>query len=307
MGKRELVLIAVFVVLGIVVYQLTAPPPPPGSEGVSLSGIFRNMKRGVQGARESATADSQQTAAVDAAVRELRVNISRSSDVTVTGEDRDRHRGRDARHGARVRSGGGQGRRERDHAEDRAGRRRARGEPWTRTAARNLPQNSGISQMVDRAQGAQAPGPADRAAHRAAGGPAARGRRDHGVARRDARSTGFAGRVVLTHSGGALEIDDVALAQAQRAKQPRHREAGDGPDDGRRDRRRPDDQRDRRAARDRGAQHRAQDRRHERSQAAAARATAPAAKLRIDGPAHGGPARRPQHRDRRVAGRRRRR
>ena len=88
MGKRELVLISVFVVLGICVYQVTAPPPPPGSEGISLSGIFRNMKRGVQGARESATADSQQTAPVDAAVKELRVNISRSSDVTVTGEDR---------------------------------------------------------------------------------------------------------------------------------------------------------------------------------------------------------------------------
>ena len=58
MGKRELVLIAVFVVLGFCVYQLTAPPPPPGSEGVSIGGIFRNMRRDVQGARESAASDS---------------------------------------------------------------------------------------------------------------------------------------------------------------------------------------------------------------------------------------------------------
>src|SRR6476646_1662100 len=88
MGKRELVLISVFVVLGICVYQFTAPPPPPGSEGVSLSGIFRNMRRGVQGARESATADSEQSAAVPADVKELRINIPRPGDLTVTGEDR---------------------------------------------------------------------------------------------------------------------------------------------------------------------------------------------------------------------------
>jgi hypothetical protein len=88
MGKRELVLISVFVVLGIVVYQLTAPPPPPGSEGVSFSGIFRNMKRGIQGARETAPVDTQQTVPVEAAIRELRVNVQRTSNITVTGEDR---------------------------------------------------------------------------------------------------------------------------------------------------------------------------------------------------------------------------
>jgi hypothetical protein len=88
MGKRELVLITVFVALGFVVYQFTAPPPPPGSEGISLSGIFRNMKRGVQGARESATVDSQQTVAVAPNVKELRINITRPGELTVAGEDR---------------------------------------------------------------------------------------------------------------------------------------------------------------------------------------------------------------------------
>src|SRR5438445_614133 len=88
MGKRELVLVTVFVVLGFVVYQLTAPPPPPGSEGISLSGIFRNMKRGVQGARESATVDSAQTVTIAPNVKELRINIARAGDLTVTGEDR---------------------------------------------------------------------------------------------------------------------------------------------------------------------------------------------------------------------------
>jgi hypothetical protein len=88
MGKRELVLISVFVALGIVVYQFTAPPPPPGSEGVSIGGIFRNLRHGVQGARESATADHAQTMAVDPAVTSLRIGVLPNSDITLTGEDR---------------------------------------------------------------------------------------------------------------------------------------------------------------------------------------------------------------------------
>src|SRR6516225_5321646 len=88
MGKRELVLVVAFAVLGIVVYQFTAPAPPPGSEGFSIGGLIRNVRRGVQGPRETASADSSQSAAVPATVNELRLNISRASDITITGEDR---------------------------------------------------------------------------------------------------------------------------------------------------------------------------------------------------------------------------
>src|SRR5215831_17883871 len=88
MGKRELVLVAVFVVLGIAVYQFTAPPPPPGSTGFSVGGMMRSLRRGIHGARETATADSSVTAAVPASVSVLRLNISRASDITITGEDR---------------------------------------------------------------------------------------------------------------------------------------------------------------------------------------------------------------------------
>jgi hypothetical protein len=88
MGKRELVLISIFIVLGIAVYQVTAPPAPPGSEGVSVSGIIGRLRRGIRGARETAAADSTQTAAVDPSVRELRVKVARASDLTITGEDR---------------------------------------------------------------------------------------------------------------------------------------------------------------------------------------------------------------------------
>ena len=85
MGKRELVLIAVFVALGVVVYQVTAPPPLPGSDEISFSRIFRNMKRGIQGSRETATAESKQTVAIAASLRELRINITRQGELTVTG------------------------------------------------------------------------------------------------------------------------------------------------------------------------------------------------------------------------------
>jgi hypothetical protein len=88
MGKRELVLIALFLVAGVVVYHVTAPPAPPGSD-LSIGGIVHRMRRSVQGARESATAASKQTVPVDGSVRTLRIAIPRPSDLTVTGADRD--------------------------------------------------------------------------------------------------------------------------------------------------------------------------------------------------------------------------
>jgi len=206
MGKRELVLIAVFVVLGIGVYQLTAPPPAPGSEGFSLSSIFRNMKRGVQGARESATTDSQQTVPVDAAVKELRVNISRSSDVTVEGEDRT-----DVAAELHVTARGF------DQGEARAAANATTlkiervGDALVvaldSTAARNLPRNSGISQMVvvlkvPRRMALRMEPHSGRLVARQLAAAEIMGSRG------ETRLTGFAGRVVLTHSGGALEIAD---------------------------------------------------------------------------------------------------
>ena len=88
MGKRELVLISLFVVMGIVVYQFTAPPPPPGAEGFSFGGMVQKLKRGVQGSREMATAVANQSKPVDAAVRLVRLNIPRNNTLTITGSDR---------------------------------------------------------------------------------------------------------------------------------------------------------------------------------------------------------------------------
>ena len=88
MGKRELVLVAVFLVMGIVVYQFTAPPPPPGSEGVSIGGIVQKLKREVQGARENATASTTQSRPVDAAVKLVRLNIPRNNTLIINGSER---------------------------------------------------------------------------------------------------------------------------------------------------------------------------------------------------------------------------
>jgi hypothetical protein len=86
MGKRELVLISIFVVLGICVYQVTAPDS--GSDDVSIGGIVNKLRRNIRGARETAPVDWTQTTPVDAGVRELRVNLSRPNELTVIGEDR---------------------------------------------------------------------------------------------------------------------------------------------------------------------------------------------------------------------------
>jgi hypothetical protein len=88
MGKRELVLIVVFVVLGIGIYQLTAPPSAPGAPSASLSSIVENLRRSIHGAHEQASADSRQVVPVESGVTSLRLNLARPNDITVTGEDR---------------------------------------------------------------------------------------------------------------------------------------------------------------------------------------------------------------------------
>jgi hypothetical protein len=87
MGKRELILIAVFAVVGMAVYQFTAPPPAPGERGFSLSRIVDNMRREVRGNRASAEATNRAVQAVPPEIAELRVTLSRGA-ITITGEER---------------------------------------------------------------------------------------------------------------------------------------------------------------------------------------------------------------------------
>jgi hypothetical protein len=88
MGKRELVLIALFVLAGVVVYQVTAPPAPAGTD-LSVGGIFQRMRRNMQGARESATGESHRSIPVAASVQTVRINLPRASDLTITAAVRD--------------------------------------------------------------------------------------------------------------------------------------------------------------------------------------------------------------------------
>lgn len=89
MGKRELLLLAIFAVLGVAVYHVTAPPRAPGSQGFSVTRLIRNARRHINGNRESASAHSQASMPADASLRELRVNIMRGSALDITGEDRE--------------------------------------------------------------------------------------------------------------------------------------------------------------------------------------------------------------------------
>jgi hypothetical protein len=87
MGKRELLLIALFAAVGVVVYQVTAPPPAPGSQGFSIARMMQSLRRGVQGNRASAQVEKTHIELIDQDVQELRFVLG-GIDLTVTGEDR---------------------------------------------------------------------------------------------------------------------------------------------------------------------------------------------------------------------------
>jgi hypothetical protein len=207
MGKRELVLIVVFVVLGFGVYQLTAPPPPPGSEDISFGGIIGKMKRQIQGARETATADSEMTVPVPAGMRELRVNTTRSNDLTITGEDR-----LDLAAEMHVTARGYT----QDEAKTAANGTKLKIVPagdalvvsLDISAVKNQPRNIGINQMsivlkVPRRMTVRIEPHSGKMILSKLAGAEIMGSRG------ETHITGFTGRVVLTHSGGALEIDEL--------------------------------------------------------------------------------------------------
>jgi hypothetical protein len=87
MGKRELLLIVGFVILGAVVYQATAPPPAPGERSFSISRILDNVRRELRGNRASAETIATTSYPVDPALTDFRLNL-RSGDITITGEAR---------------------------------------------------------------------------------------------------------------------------------------------------------------------------------------------------------------------------
>src|SRR5918911_3576226 len=87
MGKRELLLVVGFLVVGVVLYQLTAPPPPPGSEGFSVSRLIQHARRAVQGNRAHVDLETRRVEPIDASVEELHLTL-RSAELNVIGEAR---------------------------------------------------------------------------------------------------------------------------------------------------------------------------------------------------------------------------
>lgn len=86
MGKRELLIIAGFFVVGAIVYQFTAPPAT-GDSGFSFSRIFDEARREMRGNPGRAEVTSSGTVALAAGVGELRV-LRVSRNVQILGEDR---------------------------------------------------------------------------------------------------------------------------------------------------------------------------------------------------------------------------
>lgn len=85
MGKRELVLIVGFLLLGTVLYQVTAPPSPEGS-GFSWRGMMDNIRRHV-GPRHEYLADERTVPLpIDPATTEVRVTGVRVLHVEGTDE-----------------------------------------------------------------------------------------------------------------------------------------------------------------------------------------------------------------------------
>ena len=88
MGKRELLIAAVFLVLGFGVYHLTAPPADPSSRGFSIGRAIDGIRREVRGQRATAETTFTATRAVPDTIHEIRLTFS-VGEITVIGEDRE--------------------------------------------------------------------------------------------------------------------------------------------------------------------------------------------------------------------------
>ena len=88
MGKRELLLIVGFIVLGTVVYQVSAGPADPVRSHWSFGGMIQQLRREVSSNSSSATSQTTLSAPAPESLRELRI-VMRSGRISVAGEDRD--------------------------------------------------------------------------------------------------------------------------------------------------------------------------------------------------------------------------
>ena len=89
MGKRELLLVLGFVVVGTLVYQLTARPSAESSSHFSVSAVVDHLRRAVRGNQANAEVVTTDTHPLSAATTEIRITFANGSEsLTITGEDR---------------------------------------------------------------------------------------------------------------------------------------------------------------------------------------------------------------------------
>lgn len=89
MGRRELVIALVFVVLAVAAYQLTVPPPKDGEEGFSFSRLFAGIRKEITQHNATGSITRTGTIKVKDDVSELRLTAGRSVPIIVSGEHRD--------------------------------------------------------------------------------------------------------------------------------------------------------------------------------------------------------------------------
>ena len=87
MGKRELLLIAGFVLAGILVYAVTAPEPAPDQQRFSIGKLIEGLRREVRGNHASAEVRSSRILPLSPAIGEIRFETDRAA-LSVSGEDR---------------------------------------------------------------------------------------------------------------------------------------------------------------------------------------------------------------------------
>lgn len=85
MGKRELGLIAAFIVVGVVIWQITAPAT--GGPGFSFGELISNARREMRGRNASAEVTTSPAIPVDRTIAELRLSLS--GEIEIIGEARE--------------------------------------------------------------------------------------------------------------------------------------------------------------------------------------------------------------------------
>jgi len=90
MGKRELLLVIGFVVLGAVVYQVTAPASLEGEQRFSFSTLLEQFRRHIRGNQASTEITKTETTDLPDGTTELRWGVlnGNAESVTIVGEDR---------------------------------------------------------------------------------------------------------------------------------------------------------------------------------------------------------------------------